>query len=110
MAVPPAEPTATFDAPGGVPTGSFAPAVRAPRSGFDEELPRLLRSRLLFVHLLSLALMVLMAIMLSFVPRGGYSAPFSLPWALPLLVAIAETLIGAFVLWRRPGLSLRSLR
>ncbi len=59
MPVPSADPTAPFDAPWGVPTTSLAAGRRAPAGGFDEELRRLLRSRLILVHLLALALGVL---------------------------------------------------
>jgi serine/threonine-protein kinase len=104
-----ADPTVTFVAP------EESPEVvtgRPPsRQVFDEELRRLLRSRLILVHLLALALGVLI-VAISFyystiraedLTRGpGYW------WG--LAVPLAECLIGAVVLWRSPGMSQRSLR
>src|SRR5262249_40086605 len=111
MPVPSAD-TATFDAHGGVPTASFVPGGSAPRSGFDEELRRLLRSRLILVHLLALGFFFLLGTLGIVVPRQEGSSPLSgnsgFPWWLPAL--LAESVIGAVVLWRRQGMSLRSLR
>jgi hypothetical protein len=59
MPVLPGDPTAPFDASWGVPTTSLAAGGRAPAGGFEEELRRLLRSRLILVHLLAVALGVL---------------------------------------------------
>jgi hypothetical protein len=109
MPVPSADRTATLDAPAAVPTASFAPGGRAPGGGFDEELRRLLRSRLIFVHLIAMALIVLLAVMVFFIPGGKQDAPLSLTHGLPSLAGFVETLIGTLVLWRRPGMSLRSL-
>jgi hypothetical protein len=112
MAVPATDLTITFEAPRGAPTASFAPGSRGPRSGFEEELCRLLRSRLILIHLLALAVVLLLAV-LSFVgPSGREDASLrpdqGNPWRLaPLLV---ECVVGALVLWRRPGMSLWSLR
>src|SRR5262249_21540626 len=104
--------TATFDAPRGVPTTSFAPAGRGPGSGLDEELRGLLRSRLILVHLLALAFIILLATLSFLMP--GQEEDSSLrpdqgqPWRLaPLLV---ECLLGAAILWRSPRMSMRSLR
>jgi serine/threonine-protein kinase len=80
------------------------------RSGFDEEVRRLLRSRLIFVHLIGMALAVLLATMTFFIPRGSNNAPLALAELSLGFVGFAETLIGALVLWRRPGMSLWSLR
>src|SRR5262245_26324963 len=110
MAVPSADPTATFHAPGGVPTASVAPGDRA-RSRFDEELRRLLRSRLILVHLLALAYVLLLAA-LSSMGRGDEDPALrpdqGNPWR--LVPTLAQCLVGAVVLWRSPGMSLRSLR
>jgi serine/threonine-protein kinase len=82
------------------------------RSGFDEELRRLLRSRLILLHLLALAFVLLLAV-LSFVVPGeredvSVRPDQGNPWRLvPLLV---ECVAGAVILWRTPGMSLRSLR
>jgi serine/threonine-protein kinase len=112
MAVPTADPTATYDAPRGVPTTSFAPGGHVSGSGFDEELRRLLRSRLILVHLLALAFIILLATLSFLMP--GVEEDSSLrpdqgqPWRLaPLLV---ECLLGAAILWRWPGMSMRLLR
>jgi tRNA A-37 threonylcarbamoyl transferase component Bud32 len=119
MAMPSADPTATFDAPGGVPTASFAPGSRVRRSGFDEELRRLLRSRLILVHLLGLAYLILFTVMIVVIPRDarlprgveGEPTPtsdFAVLW--PMVLPAIEALIGIVVLWRRSGMSVRSLR
>jgi serine/threonine-protein kinase len=104
MPVPSADATAKFAAPCDVPTTSFAPG-----GGFDEELRRLLRSRLILVHLLGLAFFVLVAAVsfYSLTLEGG-SILGLYRWLLP--VPLVECLIGAVVLWRSPGMSLRSLR
>jgi serine/threonine-protein kinase len=109
--MPSADPTATLDAPRGVPTTSLAAGARAPVGGFDEELRRLLRSRLILVHLLVLAFFILI-LAVSFVPPAveGDSTAQQPGWWLRLAVPLAECVIGAVVLWRSPGLSLRSLR
>jgi serine/threonine-protein kinase len=110
MPVPSADATAGFDAPWGAPTAPLPAGGRAPGGGFDEELRRLLRSRLLLVHLLALALGALIVAVSLHWPvqpeaparRQGYWWGLALP--------LAECLTGAFVLWRSPGLSQRSLR
>jgi hypothetical protein len=104
--------------PTGEPTATFAPATAtatlpaAAGSGFDEELRRLLRSRLILIHLLALAVVLLLGV-LSFVGPAG-RGDVSLrpdqgnPWGLaPLLL---ECVVGAAILWRTPAMSLRSLR
>jgi serine/threonine-protein kinase len=96
--------TATF-APDSV-SGGPSSAGRA----FDEELRQLLRSRLLLVHLLALAGMLLMAVMSYFIPREPNYVPMTPISAWLPLVSLAEMLMGALALWRRPGMSLRSLR
>ena len=92
-------------------TASFAPCGQAPGSGFDEELRQLLRSRLILVHLLALAYVLLLAA-LSSMARGDEDPALrpdqGNPWR--LVPTLAQSLIGAVVLWRSPGMSLRSLR
>jgi serine/threonine-protein kinase len=110
MPVRAADPTATFEAPVGTPTGSFAPGGHVAASAFDEELRRLLRSRLILVHLLALAYFILIAAINvsgralvedpTLRQRGDWMLAFPL----------AECLVGAVVLWRSPGMSQRSLR
>jgi serine/threonine-protein kinase len=104
----------------GAMTATFAPdsVSRGPSSAgraFEEELRQLLRSRLLLVHLLALAGMVLLAVMSYFIPREPNEPrePNGLAWLAPLLMNVcgfALVLPGLIALWRRPGMSLRSLR
>jgi serine/threonine-protein kinase len=110
MAMPTADSTAAFAVPDGAPTTAFARGGRAPTGGFDEELRRLLRFRLLLVHLLALAYFILIAAINvsgralvedpALRQRGDWMLAFPL----------AECLVGAVVLWRSPGMSQRSLR
>jgi serine/threonine-protein kinase len=105
----PAGPTATFRPDGlGGETRTHHPAPVA--SPFDEELRQLLRSRLIFVHLIGTALIVLAMVTILFIPSGTRDAMFSLTQLPQWLVGFTEPLIGVLVLWRRPGMSLRSLR
>jgi serine/threonine-protein kinase len=106
MPAPHADPTVTFVAPKASPGAVTGRPPSDPL--FAEELRRLLRSRLIFVHLLAMAGTVLLVVMIFFIPRG--SKPLPLRQGLPTLVGFVEMLIGALVLWRRPGMSLRSLR
>jgi serine/threonine-protein kinase len=97
------------------PTVTFAAAPRSPAAGraFDEELRRLLRSRLILVHLLALAYILLLAVMTPLIPKGQQEAPVQFGehyWSWLLAAQPAEGLIGTLVLWRRSGMSLRSLR
>jgi serine/threonine-protein kinase len=104
-----------------VSAGSATASVTSPRfsSGqvFDEELRRLLRSRLILVHLLFLgwvALLLALDLVVSVLGHGtgnqdAVLLPIGWQWWLPM-AALAESLIGALVLWRSRGLSLRSLR
>jgi serine/threonine-protein kinase len=101
-----------LEAPAAVPTAAFAPGGHVAARGFDEELRRLLRSRLILVHLLGLAFGVLLMVMSLIVP-GQDEEPALRPdtgywWR--LAVPVAESLIGAIVLRRSAGMSLRSLR
>src|SRR5262245_56672284 len=99
MAVPSAEPTAPFDAHGGVPTVSFVSSGRERRSGFSEELRGLLRSRLILIHLLALVLGVLIVAISfhSILRTAEPKPPHSYWWR--IAVPLAECLIGAVVLW-----------
>jgi serine/threonine-protein kinase len=97
-------------------TAEFKPAsIPHPSSSgraFDEELRRLLRSRLLLIHVLLLGFMVLLAAMIFAIPPDEQSAaarPDPGIWWLPA-VPLAESLIGTLVLWRSRGLALRWLR
>ena len=99
----------TTDRPLPSPTGSLVPAVET-ADRFAEELRRLLRSRLVLVHLLSLASISLLAILSLLVPGDdpllkpdlGYSWTFAIP--------LTQCLLGAIILSRRPGMSIRALR
>jgi serine/threonine-protein kinase len=93
-----------------VPTTALAAGARAPVGGFDEELRRLLRSRLILVHLLVLAFFVLVVVVSYYQPTQDESDPQPAGYWWRLAVPLAECLIGAVVLWRSPRLSLRSLR
>jgi serine/threonine-protein kinase len=98
------------------PRATFAPAsVRGSPSSagraFDEELRRLLRSRLILVHLLFLGFIGLFSVLMLASPGSPDAAAAAgrrVWWLIaPLL---GESLLGTLVLWRSPGLSLRSLR
>jgi serine/threonine-protein kinase len=100
-----------------LPAAAVAATVTRPASvpsGFDEELRQLLRSRLILVHLLALAFVVLQAAMSFLTPDEAYKLDAAMrpdqgnPWR--LLVPFAQSLVGAVVLWRSPGMSWRSLR
>lgn len=111
MPAPAADLTATVAAPAELPTALFGPRGQVVGTEL-EELRRLLRVRLILIHLLALTFVLLLAV-LSFAGPAGREDP-SLrpdqgnPWRLvPLLL---ECLLGTAVLWRRPGMSLRSLR
>jgi serine/threonine-protein kinase len=100
---------AVVDGPWGVPTTSFHPGGRAPACGFDEELRRLLRSRLILVHRLAFTFFVLVAAVSFYALTLEEDSMARLYlWLLP--VPLVESLIGAVVLWRSPAMSLRSLR
>ena len=70
MPVPSAESTGAFDVFRDVPTANFVPGGGVPPSGFDEELRRLLRGRLLLIHLLALALILLLAVLICLTPTA----------------------------------------
>ncbi|MGO9111457.1 MAG: protein kinase domain-containing protein [Thermoguttaceae bacterium] len=113
MPVPSAESTGAFDVSRVVPTAHFAPGSGVPPSGFDEELRPLLRWRLLLVHVLSLALVFLLAVMIRLTPaaeqEGIVQPRESYFWA-RLAAQFAEAAIGTLALWRFSGMTLRSLR
>ena len=110
MPVPTADPTATFHARAGSRTASFAPGEAVCGGGFDEELRRLLRSRLIFVHLLALMYVALIKVLTLSTPGGDPATQPDQgnPWL--FFPVFAETVAGAIVLWRLPGMSLWSLR
>ena len=107
LGAPPGDPaaTASFRPPA-------APGVSSSGRAYDEELRRLLRSRLILVHGLSLGWFVLLAALNLAIPRAEQEAALRPApgywwwWAAPFV----ESLVGALVLWHRSGLSLRSLR
>src|SRR5437762_4156336 len=103
LGAPPADQTATFvSAPG--------PGIRSTSGAYGEEVRRLLRSRLILVHLLALLYVALLkALTLSTPGDNSLTQPDQgNPWT--FFPVFAECLVGAAVLWRMPGMSLRSLR
>ena len=85
-----------------------------PLSGrlFDEELRRLLRSRLILVHLLSLAYVVLVVtfgLVMSRLERGSWRLDLYLAQN-PHTLILAQSVVGVLVLWRSPAMSIKSLR
>jgi hypothetical protein len=106
----PADATATFEAAGNAPTAAFAPVGRAPGGGFDEERRRLLRSRLILVHLLALALGVLIVAVSLYWPLEAEDRTRRQSYWWELALPLGECLVDAVVLWRSPKMSLRSLR
>jgi serine/threonine-protein kinase len=111
MPTSPLDPTVAYAAPADGPTRA-APAGSHPGAGFDEELRRLLRSRLILVHLLSLAYVVLV-LSFAFITSSWATGSWRLDLALaqnPHTAIAAQSLLGAVVLWRSPGMSIRSLR
>ncbi|MEZ6073687.1 MAG: serine/threonine-protein kinase [Pirellulales bacterium] len=85
---------------------------RTSARAFGEEVRVLLRSRLILVHLLTLAYVVLLIALSLAVPTGDeetLSRPDKGIWW-HLVPPLAESLIGTVVLWRLPGMKLRSLR
>jgi serine/threonine-protein kinase len=112
MPLRPANLTATFEAPTGTPTASYAPGGRAAASGFAEELRRLLRSRLILVHLLGFAFIGLLGVLSILEPRPEDDSSLRPDQGNPWLLApsLAEGLFGALVLWRMRGMSIRALR
>jgi serine/threonine-protein kinase len=88
-----------------------AKRVEPTLASLDEELRRLLRSRLILVHLLALALGVLIAVISIYYSTTQAGKLFLGPgYWLGLAAPLTECLVGAIVLWRSPGMSLRALR
>ena len=86
---------------------------RRPPNGFDDELRRLLRGRLLLIHLLALALIVLLAAMIRLTPtveQEGIVQPRESYFWGRLAAQFAEAVIGTFALWSFSAMTLRSLR
>jgi serine/threonine-protein kinase len=85
-----------------------------PLSGrlFDDELRRLLRSRLILVHLLSLAYVVLIVtfgLLMSRLESGSWRFDLYLAQN-PHTLILAQSVVGALLLWRSRAMSIRSLR
>ena len=97
----------------GAETAIFVPSCGPRQSGFDEELRRLLRGRLLLIHLLALALILLLTAMMGLTPTaeqvGVVQVRESHFWA-RLAAQFAEATIATFALSRFSGMTLRSLR
>ncbi|HLW66675.1 MAG TPA: serine/threonine-protein kinase [Gemmataceae bacterium] len=109
MSKPHAELTATFaPSPESATVTHHGPAAAG--HGFDEEWRQLLRRRLILVHLLALLFVAALQALSWAAPANGplYRPDQGKPWL--LVPAFAECLVGAAVLWRRPGLSLPALR
>src|SRR5262249_6675422 len=109
MPVPQSDLTASFAAPPESPLANL-PGRPLPNLMFDEDLRRLLRSRLLLAHLLALAFFILIAA-INVSGRALVEDPTLRQrgdWM--LAVPLAECLVGAVVLWRSPGMSQWSLR
>lgn len=108
----PEEPSETLHASGIQASVPFAPDQPVAEAVFGDELRRLLRSRLIWLHLLSLAtglLLGALSIAVKDQTKDQMLRPdMGSPWI--LAVAFAECLIGVFVLWRSPAIELRSLR
>ncbi len=102
MPVPCAESTGAFDVPRGAPATSFIPQGRMPARGFDEELRRSLRSRLILVHLLALPLHVLLiAVIILTLRAKGASSLIPDPFDFGLAAPLAESLMGTVFLCRK---------
>ncbi len=113
MPVPSAKLTSASAVSQGAETAVFVPGCGMPGSGFDEELRRLLRGRLLLVHLLALALIVLLAAMIRLTPMAeqeGIIQPRESHFWARLAAQFAEAAIGTFALSWFSGMTLRSLR
>ena len=105
--------TVAFDNSQPAETAVFIPGCGRPGSGFDEELRRLLRERLLLIHLLALALIVLLAAMIRLTPTAeqeGIIQPRESYFWGRLAAQFAEAAIGTFALWRFSAMTLQSLR
>jgi serine/threonine-protein kinase len=79
---------------------------------FDDELRRLLRSRLILVHLLSLTYVVLVVtfgLLMSRLESGSWRLDLYLAQN-PHTLILAQSVVGALVLWRSRAMSIRALR
>lgn len=86
------------------------PGSKATSRAYAEEIRRLLRSRLILVHLLALLYVVLLKALTLSTPDGDslLQPDQGNPWTnWPVVV---ECLLGAVILWRMPALSLSALR
>jgi eukaryotic-like serine/threonine-protein kinase len=110
MPGPSAHDAVTVVPPVEAPTILFAQAGQADGTTFNEELRRLLRFRLILVHLLALVYVVLLKFLTWASPDNESLTQPDLGNRWRFLPVFAECLMGAVVLWRRPALSLRSLR
>jgi eukaryotic-like serine/threonine-protein kinase len=82
-------------------------------SGYEEELRRLLRSRLILVHLLAFVYIALLAGLSALFPIAEGQDPNHRPdqgnpWT--LVPSLTQCVIGVVILWRSPRMSLKSLR
>jgi tRNA A-37 threonylcarbamoyl transferase component Bud32 len=86
------------------------PGVRSSSRAYGEEIRQLLRSRLILVHLLALLYVALLKALTLSTPGGNTLAQPDQgnPWT--FFPVFAQCSLGAAVLWRMPGMSLRSLR
>jgi eukaryotic-like serine/threonine-protein kinase len=106
------DPYKLFQQTGGATKESLAQRARVAGSGYDEELRRLLRSRLILVHLGAFAFILLLTVRSFLEPR--LEDDMSLrpdqgnPWL--LMPPLAVSLIGGIVLWRSHVMSIRALR
>lgn len=109
MPEPQASQTVSFAASRVSEAPSF-PAAPSPGVMFEEELRRLLRSRLILVHLLALLYVALLKALTWASPSDNVLTQPDLgnPWT--YFPVFAECLVGAMVLWRFPGMSTRTLR
>lgn len=102
--------TAPFEEPVEAPAASFVPSGLVAGGGYGEELRRLLRSRLILVHLLALLYVALLKALTWASPDDNTltQPDQGNPWT--YFPVFTECLVGAVVLWRIPGLSVRALR
>lgn len=86
------------------------PGLQSSSRAYGEEIRRLLRSRLILVHLLALLYVALLKALTLSTPGGNSltQPDQGNPWT--FFPVFAECMLGAVVLWRMPGMSLRSLR
>jgi serine/threonine-protein kinase len=91
---------------------SLAQGAQVAGSGFDEELRRLLRSRLILTQLMGLAFVLLLAVRSFLEPRPEDDLSLrpdqGNPWL--LVPSLAGSVIGVLVLWRFREMSIRALR